>query len=55
MDSPAIVADVAAAAPVAGLAGEVRVEPQPYAVLQDNGALKADDLFFSWNISEKVM
>ena len=53
IDSPAIVAEVPAGVSVGGLTGEVRVEPQPYAVLEDNGALKAGDLiFFLDNVGE---
>jgi hypothetical protein len=46
IDSPTIVAEVPAGVSVAGLTGEVRLEPEPHAVLQDNGALKAGDVIF---------
>jgi hypothetical protein len=46
IDSPNIVAEVPAGASVAGLTGEVRVEPEPYAILEDNGELKAGDVIF---------
>jgi hypothetical protein len=53
IDSPKIIAEVPAGVSVTGMTGEVWVEPEPYAVLQDNGALKAGDVvFFLANIGE---
>jgi pentatricopeptide repeat protein len=53
IDSSKIVAEIPAGASVAGLTGEVRGEPEPYAVLEDNGELKAGSvIFFLDNIGE---
>ena len=53
IDSPKTIAEVPAGVSVLGLTGEVRLEPEPYAVLADNGALKAGDvIFFLDNIGE---
>ena len=53
IDSSKIVAEIPAGASVAGLTGEVRLEPEPYAVLEDNGELKAGSvIFFLDNIGE---
>jgi pentatricopeptide repeat protein len=46
IQSPAIVAEVPAGADVTGVTGEVHVEPEPYAVLENNGVLKAGDVVF---------
>ena len=51
--SATVVAEIPADARVDGVTGEVWVEPQPYAVLRDNGLLKAGDvIFFLDNLGE---
>lgn len=51
--SNTIVAEIPEGTRVAGVTGEVWVEPEPYAVLTDNGALKAGDvIFFLDNMGE---
>jgi hypothetical protein len=51
--SEKVVARVPAGARVTGVTGEVWVEPQPYAVLRDNGFLKGGDvIFFLDNLGE---
>lgn len=51
--SSRIVAQVPSGASVKGLTGEVRLEPEPYVVLEDNGVLKAGEaIFFLDNIGE---
>jgi hypothetical protein len=53
IDSPKIVAEVPTGVAVAGLTGEVRVEPEPHAVLENIGALKSGDvIFFLGNMGE---
>jgi len=46
IDSGKIIGEIPPGSPVQALTGEVRVEPEPYAVLQDNGILKAGDVIF---------
>ena len=46
IDSSNIIAEIPAGVSVAGLTGEVQVEPEPYAVLEDNGIVKAGDVIF---------
>ena len=46
IDSEKIIAEIPAGTGVQALTGEVRVEPQPYAVLEDHGVLKAGDVIF---------
>ncbi len=44
--SEKIIAEIPAGTSIRALTGEVHVEPEPYAVLADNGMLKAGDVIF---------